>query len=143
MNEKELRYMLAISEKGSIQKAALLLGKNPSSLGRVVRRIEAELDITLFKRIPILPYRYGNHSGALHGQQGRFRRYRCIGRGSSSGTHQLCPVIQQICNRNLTKFNNFFPSSSRNPDQFMLYCLLGLLKEMNHGRRKRLYPDTK
>lgn len=61
MKEKELRYMLAISEKGSIQKAALLLDKNPSSLGRAVRRIEAELDITLFKRTPagLTPTREG------------------------------------------------------------------------------------
>lgn len=53
--------MLAISEKGSIQKAALLLGKNPSSLGRAVRRVEAELDITLFKRTPtgLIPTREG------------------------------------------------------------------------------------
>lgn len=61
MNDKELRYMLAISEKGSIQKAALLLGKNPSSLGRAVRRVEAKLDITLFKRTPagLIPTREG------------------------------------------------------------------------------------
>ena len=52
MNDKELSYMLAIAKEGSIQKAAAALGKNPSSLSRAVRRIEEELDITLFKRTP-------------------------------------------------------------------------------------------
>ena len=35
MNEKELRYMKYIAEAGSIQKAAVLLQKNPSSLSPV------------------------------------------------------------------------------------------------------------
>lgn len=52
MNDKELKYMLAIAGEGSIQKAAASLGKNPSSLSRAVQRIEEELDITLFRRTP-------------------------------------------------------------------------------------------
>lgn len=50
MNEKELISMLKIRETGSIRDAALALDKNPSSLSRMVRRIEEELEITMFKR---------------------------------------------------------------------------------------------
>lgn len=52
MNEKELRYMKCIAESGSIQKAAALLQKNPSSLSRAVHRVEEDMDIILFKRSP-------------------------------------------------------------------------------------------
>ena len=52
MNEKELRYMKYIAEAGSIQKAAVLLQKNPSSLSRAVHRVEEDLDIVLFTRTP-------------------------------------------------------------------------------------------
>ena len=52
MNEKELRYMKYIAEAGSIQKAAVLLEKNPSSLSRAVHRVEEDLDIVLFTRTP-------------------------------------------------------------------------------------------
>lgn len=52
MNEKELRYMKCIAEVGSIQKAAVLLEKNPSSLSRAVHRVEEDMDIILFRRTP-------------------------------------------------------------------------------------------
>ena len=52
MNQKELRYMKYIAEAGSIQKAAVLLEKNPSSLSRAVHRVEEDMDIILFKRTP-------------------------------------------------------------------------------------------
>lgn len=52
MSDRELNYMLVIAREGSVQKAAAILGKNTSSLSRAVRRIEKELDITLFKRTP-------------------------------------------------------------------------------------------
>lgn len=52
MNEKELRYMKCIAEAGSVQKAAVLLQKNPSSLSRSVHRVEEDMDIILFKRTP-------------------------------------------------------------------------------------------
>ena len=52
MNEKELRYMKYIAEAGSIQKAAVLLEKNPSSLSRAVHRVEEDLEIVLFTRTP-------------------------------------------------------------------------------------------
>ena len=45
MNEKELRYMKYIAEAGSIQKAAVLLEKNPSSLSRAVYRVEENLSL--------------------------------------------------------------------------------------------------
>lgn len=52
VNEKELRYMKCIAEAGSIQKASVLLQKNPSSLSRAVHRVEEDLDIVLFRRTP-------------------------------------------------------------------------------------------
>ncbi len=52
MNEKELRYMKCIAQEGSIQKAAAVLQKNPSSLSRAVHRVEEDMDIILFKRTP-------------------------------------------------------------------------------------------
>ena len=52
MNDKELHYMLVIAETGSIQKASAVLDKNASSLSRMVRRLEEELDIPLFRRTP-------------------------------------------------------------------------------------------
>ena len=44
--------MKCIAESGSIQKAAMLLQKNPSSLSRAVHRVEEDMDIILFKRSP-------------------------------------------------------------------------------------------
>lgn len=52
MNEKELHCMLVIAETGSIQKAAKVLEKNPSSLSRMIGRVEEKLDIILFRRTP-------------------------------------------------------------------------------------------
>lgn len=52
MNDKELKYMIVLADTGSIQKAAAVLGKNASSLSRMTKRIEEELDITLFRRSP-------------------------------------------------------------------------------------------
>lgn len=52
MNEKELRYMKCIADAGSIQKAAALLQKNPSSLSRAVHRVEEDMKIILFRRTP-------------------------------------------------------------------------------------------
>ncbi len=52
MNEKELRYMKCIADAGSIQKAAALLQKNPSSLSRAVHRVEEDMNIILFRRTP-------------------------------------------------------------------------------------------
>lgn len=52
MTDKELRTMTKIAEAGSIQKAAAQLQKNPSSLSRMVHRVEDDLDIILFTRTP-------------------------------------------------------------------------------------------
>lgn len=52
MNEKEFHCMLVIAKAGSIQKAAGILEKNPSSLSRMIRRVEEKLDIILFRRTP-------------------------------------------------------------------------------------------
>lgn len=62
MNDKELHYMLVIAETGSIQKASAVLDKNASSLSRMVRRLEEELDIPLFRRTPsgLIPTPEGN-----------------------------------------------------------------------------------
>lgn len=50
MNEQHLRYILEIAREGSIQKAALLCGKNPSTLTRVLKNCERELGTELFRR---------------------------------------------------------------------------------------------
>ena len=67
MNEKELRYMKYIAEAGSIQKAAVLLQKNPSSLSRAVHRVEEDMDIILFKRTPegLRPTAEGEAAGEI------------------------------------------------------------------------------
>ena len=52
MTDKELRTIKTIAEAGSIQKAAARLQKNPSSLSRMVHRVEEDLDIILFTRTP-------------------------------------------------------------------------------------------
>lgn len=50
MNERQLRYLKAIAEEGSIQKASFLLSKNPSTLTRMLRNTEKELEVTMFIR---------------------------------------------------------------------------------------------
>lgn len=52
MTDKELRTIKTIAEAGSIEKAAARLQKNPSSLSRMVHRVEDDLDIILFTRTP-------------------------------------------------------------------------------------------
>ncbi len=50
MNERHLRYITTIAGEGSIQKAAVILGKNPSTLTRVLKGIELDLGSDLFIR---------------------------------------------------------------------------------------------
>lgn len=50
MNEHHLRYIKTIAEEKSIQKAAAVLGKNPSTVTRVLKGIEQELGSELFRR---------------------------------------------------------------------------------------------
>ena len=50
MNERHLRYITTIAGEGSIQKAAVILEKNPSTLTRVLRGIEQDLGSDLFTR---------------------------------------------------------------------------------------------
>ena len=52
MTDRELRTIKTIAELGSIQKAAVQLQKNPSSISRMVHRVEEDMDIILFKRTP-------------------------------------------------------------------------------------------
>ena len=52
MTDKELRTIGTIAEAGSIQKAAARLQKNPSSLSRMIHRVEEDLDIILFTKKP-------------------------------------------------------------------------------------------
>ena len=52
MTDKELKTIKTIAELGSIQKAAVQLQKNPSSISRMVHRVEEDMDIILFKRTP-------------------------------------------------------------------------------------------
>ena len=50
MNERHLRSIKTIAETGSIQKAAVILEKNPSTLTRVLRGVEQGLGSELFIR---------------------------------------------------------------------------------------------
>lgn len=43
MTDKELKTIKTIAELGSIQKAAVQLQKNPSSISRMVHRVEEDL----------------------------------------------------------------------------------------------------
>jgi LysR family tcuABC transcriptional regulator len=52
MNERDLRYIVAIAREGNIQKAAAAMDKNASSLSRCIKRVEGELKIVLFQRTP-------------------------------------------------------------------------------------------
>ncbi len=50
MNERQMRYICAIADTGSIQKASALFGKHPSTLTRGLKSCEEELGTVLFKR---------------------------------------------------------------------------------------------
>lgn len=50
MNEQQLRYICAIAKEESIQRASSFLGKNPSTVARVLKNCESELGAVLFKR---------------------------------------------------------------------------------------------
>lgn len=50
MNEQQLRYICAIAEEESIQRASSFLGKNPSTVARVLKNCENELGAVLFRR---------------------------------------------------------------------------------------------
>lgn len=52
INEKELTVIAVIADLGSIQKAAIRLERDPSSLSRMIKRVESELEIVLFRRTP-------------------------------------------------------------------------------------------
>lgn len=50
MNKRQMRYICAIADTGSIQKAAAVSGRNPSTLTRGLKGLEEELGAVLFKR---------------------------------------------------------------------------------------------
>ncbi len=50
MNEQQIRYICAIAKEESMQGASSYLGKNPSTISRVVKRCENELGAVFFKR---------------------------------------------------------------------------------------------
>lgn len=52
MNEKQLRYVSAISQAGSVQTASRLLNKDSSTLTRNLKHLEEELGVSVFKRTP-------------------------------------------------------------------------------------------
>ena len=52
MNEKQLRYVSAISQAGSVQTASRLLNKDSSTLTRNLKHLEDELGVSVFKRTP-------------------------------------------------------------------------------------------
>ena len=50
MNVQELRYVVAVAQAGSINKAALNLYVSQSTLSRAVQEVEAQIGISLFQR---------------------------------------------------------------------------------------------
>lgn len=50
MNEHHMRYICAIADAGSIQKASALMNKNSSTITRGLKSREDELGTVLFKR---------------------------------------------------------------------------------------------
>lgn len=52
MNSKEMLYMIAIAESGSLSRAAENLDMSQSSLSRSLQKIENSLNVSLFKRTP-------------------------------------------------------------------------------------------
>lgn len=50
MNERQMHYICAIADTGSIQKAGILSGKNSSTLTRGLKSCENELGVLLFQR---------------------------------------------------------------------------------------------
>ena len=50
MNVQELRYVVAVAQAGSINKAALNLYVSQSTLSRAVQEVEARIGISLFQR---------------------------------------------------------------------------------------------
>lgn len=50
MNERQLHYLCTIAEEGTIQKAASVLSKNPSTLTRMLKKAEEEFDVVIFWR---------------------------------------------------------------------------------------------
>lgn len=50
MNEQQLCYICTIAKEESIQKASSFLGKNPSTVARVLKNCENELGASFFKR---------------------------------------------------------------------------------------------
>lgn len=62
MTDRQMTYLRCVAEQKSVQKAAALLGKSPSTLSRAVRALEEELGAALFKRSPdgLAPTAEGN-----------------------------------------------------------------------------------
>ena len=77
MNVQELRYVVAVAQAGSINKAALNLYVSQSTLSRAVQEVEAQIGISLFQRTNkgAIPTHDGRHT-ALHA--GHFGVYRIL-----------------------------------------------------------------
>ncbi|MCI8661006.1 MAG: LysR family transcriptional regulator [Lachnospiraceae bacterium] len=67
MDEYHIHYIQAIEREGSIQKAAGVLGKNPSTLARVLKNCEREMEVSFFNRTRgrMVPTPEGEHLLAL------------------------------------------------------------------------------
>lgn len=87
MNERQLRYLETIARQGSIQKASSVLGRDTSTLNRVIRAVGEELGVLLFRR---------SHSGVVPTPEGEvvltfgrkihevFMKVRALGNGTTS-----------------------------------------------------------
>lgn len=52
MNERQLRYITAIAQTGSIRSGAGLLGRDASTVTRTLRKMEQDFNVRLFRRTP-------------------------------------------------------------------------------------------
>lgn len=75
MNGKQLHYIEVIARCGNIREAGVLLKRDPSTLTRMIRKVERELDVRLFRKTAsvMIPTAEGEVLLDYAGQIGRLR----------------------------------------------------------------------
>ncbi len=78
MNDRALRYLLAVVRAGSVRAAAEVLNVAASAVSRQIIELEAQVGETLLERLPrgVVPTEAGRLVAA-HAQQRRPTRRRC------------------------------------------------------------------